>query len=87
MDWWRLRDLHFVEKKRSAGARGIRPRLPEVFGRGLAMLLDLLNPEKIILGGLGMRIADALVGPAVEVMRSEALPEAFAALRKRKIAA
>jgi glucokinase len=60
-------------------AHAVFDRASRAFGRGLAMLLDLLNPEKIILGGLGMRIADALVGPAVEVMRAEALPEAFAA--------
>ena len=30
------------------------------FGRGLAMLADTLNPERIVLGGLGMRLTDML---------------------------
>jgi glucokinase len=39
-------------------------------------LADLLNPERIILGGLGMRLRDALVEPALETFTVEALPAA-----------
>lgn len=46
------------------------------FGRGLAMLADTLNPERIVLGGLGMRLMDVLVNPALRVFREEALPRA-----------
>lgn len=48
------------------------------FGRGLAMLADTLNPERIILGGLGMRLTDILVAPALRVFNEEALPRAAA---------
>lgn len=51
------------------------------FGRGLAMLADTLNPERIVLGGLGMRLADILVAPALRVFHEEALPGAAAACR------
>jgi len=49
------------------------------FGRGLAMIADTLNPERIVLGGLGMRLMDILVEPALRVFREEALPQAAAA--------
>jgi len=45
-------------------------------GRGLALLIDMLNPQRIILGGLGMRIYDALLPFAQAVIQDEALPEA-----------
>jgi glucokinase len=48
------------------------------FGRGLAMLADTLNPERIVLGGLGMRLTDILVAPALKVFNEEALPRASA---------
>ncbi len=42
-------------------------------GRGLAMLVDTLNPEMIVLGSLGVRLADRLIEPAVRVMNEEAM--------------
>jgi glucokinase len=49
------------------------------FGRGLALIADTLNPERIVLGGLGMRLLDLLVTPALLVFQDEALPRAAAA--------
>jgi len=46
------------------------------FGRGLAMIVDTLNPERIVLGGLGMRLMDILVEPALRIYKEEALPQA-----------
>ena len=64
------------------------PRAQDVFGaaarglgRGLAIVADTLNPERIILGGLGMRLWDALVVPALRVYEREALPDARKACR------
>jgi glucokinase len=42
------------------------------------MIGDLLNPERIILGGLGMRIGDAFLPMALRVFREEALPQVAA---------
>ena len=42
-------------------------------GRVLAMLVDVLNPERIVIGGLAMRLGDALLGPARKVIQREAL--------------
>jgi glucokinase len=45
-------------------------------GRGFAILADTLNPERIILGGIGMRLGEALLAPAKRVFHEEALPQA-----------
>jgi glucokinase len=53
--------LHVLE---STGAR---------LGEVLAILVDLLNPDRIVIGGLAMRLGDLLLEPARRVMRREAL--------------
>jgi glucokinase len=62
-------------------ARVVFSRAAQAFGRGLAMIADMLNPERIILGGLGMRLQDALVEPALAIFAAEALPRALAVCR------
>jgi glucokinase len=42
-------------------------------GRGLALLIDVLNPERIVIGGVFARAHDLLLPPALEVIREEAL--------------
>lgn len=42
-------------------------------GEALAILIDLLNPERIVIGGLALRLGDALLGPARVRAREEAL--------------
>lgn len=43
-------------------------------GKGLAILVDLLNPEVIIIGTLGILLGDLILAPAREVLEKEALP-------------
>jgi glucokinase len=45
-------------------------------GQVLAILVDILNPERIVIGGLAMRTGEMMLGPAREVMAREALPAA-----------
>jgi len=47
-------------------------------GAVLAILVDLLNPERIVIGGLAMRLGDLLLEPARTVMQREALAPAVA---------
>lgn len=42
-------------------------------GEALAILVDLLNPERIVLGGLALRLGDSLLGPARVRVEEEAL--------------
>lgn len=46
----------------------------ERLGEALAVLVDILNPECIVMGGLAMRFGDALLTPARSIMEREALP-------------
>ena len=43
------------------------------FGRGLAILADILNPEIIIIGSLAVRMGKSLLNPALKEMKKEAL--------------
>jgi glucokinase len=45
----------------------------EYLGRGLAILIDTLNPELIVVGGMGVRLGDLLLGPARRVVKQEAI--------------
>jgi len=44
-------------------------------GETLAILVDILNPQRIVIGGMALRLGDLLLEPAREVMRREALPQ------------
>ncbi|RMD96206.1 MAG: ROK family protein, partial [Calditrichaeota bacterium] len=43
-------------------------------GEGLALLIDLLNPEKIAMGGMAVRLGELVLAPARAVVKHEALP-------------
>jgi len=45
----------------------------EKLGEILAILVDLLNPDRIVIGGLAMRLGDLLLEPARRVIEREAL--------------
>ena len=48
-------------------------------GEALAVLVDVLNPERIVVGGLGFRLGERLLGPARRRMSEEALSPAVLA--------
>jgi glucokinase len=48
-------------------------------GETLAILVDVLNPERIVIGGLVMRLGEQLLGPARAVLQREALSGSVAA--------
>ncbi len=62
-------------------AREIVTEAGRWFGRGLAMLVDVLNPDVIVVGTLGVVLGDLLLEPARAVVRAEALPRAVAVCR------
>jgi D-sedoheptulose 7-phosphate isomerase len=43
-------------------------------GKGLALLADILNPDMVIVGTLGVVLGDLLLEPARAALREEALP-------------
>lgn len=48
-------------------------------GRGLALLIDALNPQVIVFGSLGVVLGERIFAPARRVIAEEALPQAVAA--------
>jgi len=46
-------------------------------GRGLAILVDILNPDVIIIGTLGVVLGDLVLDPARAVLRQEALRKSY----------
>ena len=51
----------------------------EGLGRGMALLVDALNPQVIVLGALAVVLGERLLAPARRVLAVEALPQAVAA--------
>ena len=45
-----------------------------MLGKTLSILVDVLNPERIVIGGVYMRSEDLLYPPAAKVMKRECLP-------------
>ena len=45
------------------------------------MLIDILNPEMIVLGSLAARLGDRLLRPAMRIIEQEAEPSALAGCR------
>jgi glucokinase len=50
-------------------------------GQGLAVLIDVLNPQVIVVGSMGVRLGELLLAPARRVIAEEAIPAAAAVCR------
>jgi glucokinase len=74
-------DLHEAYRSGLPEARKVLGTASRYIGRGFALVADLLNPQLIVVGGIGMRMFDSLIEPAIEVFRQEALSESFHACR------
>jgi glucokinase len=72
-------DVYSAWKEGSPEAQQVFEKAGFYLGRGFAMIADLINPERIILGGLGIRIGDAFLPSAERVFRREALSKSSAA--------
>lgn len=68
------RDVALAARKGDAVAARILRSTARRLGETMAILVDILNPERIVVGGLAMRLGDTLLGPAREVLKREALP-------------
>ena len=79
-----MRQEELTTKDIAEAARRGDPVACEVFriagerlGVGLAILVDVLNPEVIVIGGVFMRCRDLLLPPCERVLRREALSESL----------
>lgn len=72
------KDVGLAAEQGDALARRIIATCGKKFGLALAVLVDVLNPERIVIGGLAMRLGDLLLEPARKSLRAEALEPAMA---------
>jgi glucokinase len=75
------RDVFVAAKRGDAVAIRIMRSTGERLGQILAILVDVLNPERIVIGGIAMRTSDMILGPARDVMAREALAVPAASCR------
>jgi glucokinase len=73
------RDVGVAAQAGDAVALSILRRSGERLGQALAMLIDVLNPQRIVLGGLAWRMGDPLLAPMHKVIAREALPQTLRA--------
>jgi len=72
------RDIGIAMAAGDAVAAHIVEQTGHRLGEALAILVDILNPERIVIGGLALRFGEHLLGPARRRMHAEALPAAAA---------
>jgi glucokinase len=75
------RDLAELAHAGDDDARDLFAAVGRDLGRGLAILIDVLNPEVIVLGALAVRLGALVLDPAREEVWREALSEAVASCR------
>jgi glucokinase len=72
------RDVGLAAEKDDALACRIVAQLGEKLGHALAILVDILNPERLVIGGLAMRLGERLLEPARRTLAQEALQQSVA---------
>lgn len=75
------REIGDLARAGDPAARAVLEEVGRHLGRGLAILIDVLNPEVIVIGSLAVRLGDLVLGPARAEVQREALPQAAAACR------
>ena len=73
------RDVGRAAEAGDAVALSVLRRSGERLGQALAMLIDVLNPQRIVLGGLAWRMGETLLAPMRRVIEREALPQTLRA--------
>ena len=72
--WTTPREVISAALSGDADARVLVEEVGVWLGRGIAVLVDVLNPQLVIVGTLGAVLGDLLLEPARRVVREEALP-------------
>ena len=67
------KELAARAKDGDAFARSVFEKSGEMLGRGLSVLIDVLNPEKIVIGGIFMRSGELLTPSMERVLKEECI--------------
>jgi glucokinase len=73
------RDVGHAAQAGDAVALSILRSSGERLGQALAMLVDVLNPQRIVLGGLAWRMGESMMAPMRKMLAREALPQTLRA--------
>lgn len=74
-----IRELVTAMLKDDTDALAVAAEAGKWMGRGMALLVDALNPQLIVLGSLAVALGERVLGPARRALAAEALPQAVAA--------
>ena len=74
-------ELARLARDGNAEARAVYEHSARMLGRGLALLVDVLNPDRIVIGSIYARQRELMEPVMLQVMAQEALPGALAACR------
>lgn len=75
------RDLTDLAFSGDVDAAAVIAQTGKYLGRALAVLVDLLNPEMIIIGSMALRLGDLVLQPARAELQREGLPQAVAGVK------
>lgn len=75
------RDVAAAARQGDRVAQAVIRTVGERLGEALAILIDVINPECIAIGGLAMRMGEDLLGPARAILEQEALGPSVRACR------
>lgn len=75
-----IRELIDAAMRDEPEALAVIAEAGKMTGRGMAMMVDMLNPQLIVLGALGVVLGERFVAPARKELDKEALPQAAAAV-------
>lgn len=71
-----IRDLVHAMLADDADALAVAREAGTWLGRALALIVDALNPQLIVLGSLAVALGERVLAPARQVVQQEALPQA-----------
>jgi len=75
------RTVQMASEQGEAEAGAIITSAGRYFGMGLASLINVFNPQAVVLGGGLLNMGDALLGPAVETARTRSFAQSFVDVR------
>ncbi|MDP3072920.1 MAG: ROK family protein [Opitutaceae bacterium] len=75
------RDLALAARRGDPTAQAIFAESGRRLGQALALLIDTLNPERIVIGSLWLRCRDLLEPEMRRILKAEALPDSLRACR------
>ncbi len=75
------KDLADAARNGDAAAQEVYRKFGEDLGRGIAVLVDILNPQVIVIGSIFQRAQDLIEPHMYEMLRQEALPQSLEGLK------